>query len=101
MINTERYIELSDEVLRALSTIQASSQEDWFARARDVTEIVDIHNFKTLWEEIKDYGREVQYIQQREADSDLYDCYESRLEHIVLLGQRIQQLAEKFGVEYK
>jgi hypothetical protein len=101
MINTERYIELSDAVLRELATIQANSVEEWFARAHDVTEVVDIHTFKTLWQELYDYGKEMQYIQQREADSDLYDCYESRLQHIVILGQRIQQLANKFGVEYK
>lgn len=101
MINTERYIELSDAVLRALATIQATSQEDWFAQASEITAVVDIHDFQTLWAELREYGQEVQYIQHRECDSDLYDCYESRLEHIVLLGQRIRQLAGEFGVEYR
>lgn len=101
MINTERYIELSDAVLRKLATIQANSEAEWFEQAQAVTSVVEIHNFKTLWAELREYGREVQYIQHRECDSDLYDAYESRLEHIIILGQRIKQLAEQYGVTLK
>ena len=101
MINTERYIELSDAVLRKLAIIQATSQEDWFEQAQAITSVVEIHDFRTLWEELREYGREVQYIQHRESDSDLYDAYESRIEHIVILGQRIKQLAEQFEVTLK
>lgn len=101
MINTERYIELSDAVLRKLATIDAPTQEDWFEQAQAVTSVVEIHDFKTLWAELREYGQEVQYIQHRECDSDLYDAYESRIEHIVILGQRIRQLAEQYGVALK
>lgn len=101
MINTERYIELSDAVLRKLATIQATSQEDWFDQAQAVTSVVEIHDFKTLWAELREYGKEVQYIQHRERDEQLYEQYESRLEHIVILGQRIKQLAEQYGVSLK
>jgi hypothetical protein len=101
MINTERYIEMSDEVLRELATIQAKTVEEWFTKAHDITELVDIHTFETLWQELLHYGRDVQYIQKREADSDLWDCYESRLQHIVILGQRLVQLGDMFGVKVK
>jgi hypothetical protein len=101
MINIERYIQLNDLILRSLTTIQAGSEAEWFDKASEITDITDIHNFSTLWRELKDYGQEIQYIQNREADDVLFDLYESRLQHIVILAQRLIQLGRDLGVSVK